>query len=850
MGEEKHMRKLTGLFSIAFGIREKEEKMKNMMKKFAVAAALAGMWCGCAAAADVLINTDTTEQTVTVGAGDTLAVRNSATLTVNGSTTTSGLVTLGGSTQTGTLDAKGSLGILAGDFTVRNTGILSVEGRTTIGGTARLLLDSAATTVLQDSVAISGTLQGTTVGTASTVVVGKNGVARVTVQGGTIDNIVLDEGMSTNAILRFSGKGNKVQNTLTATNFATNVDGDVEFASGAAFFGGSYTQNSGAVTGVDNTVYFSIAGKALITGPGSSFALGGDFAEGLTVANGARLIGTGQILTGAATLDKDLVVRNGAQIDLSHDNLTADNFQNVSVGSLLAGVSADYSHINYLNANNSAGVAFNLRNLELTSDLSANIHNTNIGYGDYAVYGNVNNGVESNRTLSNIFGDYTFTADGSGVWLSDIQRTDLDNVEEVRSQLGKTWDEKLISNGLAAGMAAMANDASNNGNGIAKNTTAGQLNRAILTSLMNSNSVWDYNNGKLSGTADHSALAMYNGQTQAGVNYVAEDTTREILGTLHSRLDAFRKVKQPVEGIIPEIDSAVEAAYGSLAVPECSYGDRYLNRIWAGGLGTWQNADRRNGFDGYKYNGKGVILGADRANGAAMFGAAISYIKGDYEDKTATRHDSEIKHYSANVYATYNASSGFFYSLMGGYTYSDNDIRETRGGRTATEDYHTNTWSVGGKTGFDFEPTANLVITPSVGVNFIHSQSSEHNLNYAGTADIVRYGDMKHHVVEIPFDIQIAREIDLGKNRSLQLSANGGYAYNLNDKGVAGNVTAIDAGFGSYSAIGRRQGHHSWKAGAGARLKMDQWDIGVKYDYLGRSGYDAHRVMGTVGFSF
>ncbi len=343
----------------------------------------------------------------------------------------------------------------------------------------------------------------------------------------------------------------------------------------------------------------------------------------------------------------------------------------------------------------------------------------------------------------------------------------------------------------------------------------------------------------------------------SGTTFVAEDTTREILTTLHSRLDAFRKVRLPVsETPAPETVTAVLAseAYGSLVatentvvVPECGYDSRFLNRFWGGGLGTWQNASGRHNVAGYKYNGQGVMLGFDRAAGAAVFGAALSYVDGKYEDKGHTTHDSDIKQYSGNLYATYNNSRGFFFTLTGGYTLSDNDLAETVGGTLKTAGYISHTFNAGLRMGYDFEPSESVVITPSIGGAFFHSRTRDHNLHSGNNVE--RYSDMTHNMVEIPLDIAVAKEISFGENRMLQLSVNGGYAYNLNDKAIVGDIS--NDGGATYTRIsGRHLGHNAWKGGAGARLKMDQWDIGVKYDYLGRNDFNSHRVMGTVGFSF
>ncbi len=358
--------------------------------------------------------------------------------------------------------------------------------------------------------------------------------------------------------------------------------------------------------------------------------------------------------------------------------------------------------------------------------------------------------------------------------------------------------------------------------------------------------------------------------------YIIEDTTRNILTTLNSRLDAYRKVALPA-AVAPASEAAGEfigaaeaepaaaavtttaesdGALGSLVLPTfINYGSRYANRFWAGGFGTWQKADAlrtntREEYASYKYTGQGALLGYEYAAGAGVFGIAGSAVKGKYEDGYADRHNSEIRQYSAQFYGTYNNSRGFFFTLAGGYTYGSVDIDESnsniRSLYSRLEDYHTHTVNGGFTVGFDFEPTETLVITPSIGGNFFHTRGNSHNIHLDGLTH--RQSELRHNQFEIPLDVQVSKEISFGVNRSLQLSANGGYSYNFNENPFSGEAT--EASGGRVKVVGRELGRSAWKAGVGARLKMDQWDIGVKYDFLKRSDFDAHRLMGTVGFSF
>lgn len=719
-------------------------------------------------------------------------------------------------------------------------------------------------TVFEGGTVVTGTLGAAGAAPATLTVGTATNIAAVSVVNGTLNGgtggLTIANGFATeNSSVIFSGKST-VKGNVTANDFNLKVYGDITMEGNNTLTGDTYTQSGGTVAnaaGYNNaTIVATSTDAAKISGPTSAFAVNGTFGGDLNVSNGAKLVGIGSSWGNANVISTanpaaNINIDGNSMIDLGNGSLRVNGYQNVNLaGSLRVGFTNGL--ITKLDLGN-AILNTNLNGkLELDKSIVNYFHSytpgflneLNIGINEFVKGEVINNGsIAGSFSTHNVFGDYTVKYDNTGAWFSDYVRTDLYDTDAVRRQLEKEWGEKVISNGLAGNIATHAL-----GNSVFANNTVGGLNSEIFDAFAYNYDSFSYTNaaGKtISGRMNRGLLAAYNGQSQAGVNYVSEDVSRELISTLHSRLDAYRKVKDCTTPANP-----CEPALGNLVLNPEQYDSRYLNRFWAGALGTWQDASRRNGFDGYKYDGKGAILGYDRAFGPAVVGVAASYIEGDYEDKTATRHDSEIKHYSGDIYATYNASSGFFTSVMGGFTHSDNDIRETRGGNMAREEYYTNTWHASAKVGFDFEPSEKLVITPTVGVDFFYSDSTAHSMKYAGSNKLVHYGSMSHNAVEIPVDVQVAYNVQLDKNKELQLLGNGGYAYNVNDHGVVGDLTVNGSNLPTYRAIGRKLGHHSWNAGVGAKLKMDNWDVGVKYDYYGRSSYDAHRVMGTVGYSF
>lgn len=692
--------------------------------------------------------------------------------------------------------------------------------------------------------------------------------AKISVDGGDLFSIT-----NANAIpgyrpsLVFQGVNtSQVGGNINAGAFNMNVAGNLLLGEGTK--NGSITvfnlnQTAGAISSVSDAVGSIITtdatNMARIGNSNSIYSVNGTFAGGVSFENGATLLGTG---TNAITGTNHTINGSGngvlfdnAIMDLSKgsvwiDNGAPDTVSFMGNSQLILGVTS--GAVNKLQAAGNTITGDLSRTLKLDSSYTTHYHNTNPGFSASSM-GTTQKIIEggiagkSEWTVHSVFGDFGFKYDdaiSTGAWLNSYAKTDIDDLEQVVGQLGKTFTDSVISTGMASDVSLVANNmlAGKSAADIAT-SEAGRFNYAALEAMANGSNTfsWERNNGTFGyGFNDKGLIAAMNGSNLSGVNYVAQDVARDIFTTLHARLDAYRAVLVDLE------------SNTALASPADVLNDRYLNRFWAGGIGSWTNAKERKGYEGYKYNGKGVMLGYDRAWRNAIFGIAGAYIEGDYKDKTAVSHDSKINNYAVNAYMTVNGSTGFYATLSGGWVYSDNDIRERRGGLWTTEDYHTSTWHAEGKFGYDIQPCDNWVVTPSIGANFIYAKGSSHELTAEGVAGSLRsYSSHKNHLVEIPVEVQAEYEMAFSDVTRVSFMANGGYAYNLNDHAIRGmSLTEGLNGVETSKVVGRKLGHGSWKAGVGVKVRHDKWDLGVKYDYYGRDKFNSHRLMGTIGYSF
>jgi outer membrane autotransporter protein len=283
---------------------------------------------------------------------------------------------------------------------------------------------------------------------------------------------------------------------------------------------------------------------------------------------------------------------------------------------------------------------------------------------------------------------------------------------------------------------------------------------------------------------------------------------------------------------------------------------KYLNRFWVRGFGLWEDADASGGRPGYDINTYGLITGIDHAFGPVIAGASFGYAKGNYKDAAAQWHGSDIDSYAFNLYGTYVHCSGLFASILGGYTFSDNDVSETYQVGNAwagnwREDFNSHTWYVSGKLGVNYRPAANFTLTPSAGIGYLYTRASSHG-GYLGGTKILDIGKADQGSGILPIDLAASYRADLGGDSSLGLNAKAGYVYSFKDDAIEGTalLTGVAANARPLQTRGRKTGHHALRLGAGIDYRAGCFDIGVNYEYYAKKQYDAHRLQATVGVSF
>lgn len=722
----------------------------------------------------------------------------------------------GSATQNVTLDVEGYAANFAGGLTLDNYGSIS-------------------------SLHDDGTVSVGSAGNSASGVINANGNNHLDADGKTLTFI---NASGSTGRMNWNGPRNTVSGNVVQGDFDVNVGPIAQLTvsstgttPGSGYEVGSLTVSGklGLGSGSGSAGVIESHGNVLVKNNGQLFAnYGPAFIYNVGAGSNTLKIDSGGMLSaGNGSIyasDFKSVDINGVYIaglanagvtPVESSHLTANSNINVSSSGLVT-MTAELAAI--ATAGDNPGTATILLEVDNATAAGSNFKITN----------------NANMSSQSMLGKYGFglNADSTILYLASVSgKVVLDGSAEDRWQAWKNLQDMWGNNQINEDLGNVIYDVIKGDIVADTDHPAGEKNIGILTAIGSPE-------GRFVG---RDTLEYINGGHLYGVTDVAMETNRTFLSDMSNRAK-----------VLNCSFVAARESFGGDAYASTAMNDYFNNRFWFGGSGLSQNADERDDFSGYKYKSYGFVGGYDRVaaeNTAAGF--SFAYNKGDYEDKGTMEHDSQIETFSAGLYGTHSNPCGWFVSGHGGYTYSKNEIRELRRDpyaerySWAESNFRTNTWSFSGVFGYDFRLCdGGFVITPSVGVNYIHAKNSDHDSFLDGMAT-QRVLGVKNYSVYAPVELGFQYDREMGVDSRLRAELNVGYAYNFRGSGMTGAINFFGLNPDTTISVhGPENPRHSYKAGGGVRYATGAFDIGMRYDYLARSSYKAHRVMASAGWSF
>ncbi len=781
------------------------------------------------------------DATLTIGAGVAATNDKSVTFTstANGVATFEANATATSFTNTGTMDFIGTATNatvidLTNVTTVTNNGTMSLDEFTSVTSFGVTFQNLGTMTIAGINVANTGSFENS--GTLNTTGEALLALNLVTVNDsiGTINLTNALTGDYTIAAVEGTFNVNGTQ-TGSGINVGT---ADINFY---AMDEEGQDNTVGAVTGGTVTmktdsegVYGDITATTIVVENGAYAEVGTTNIGSVTIDNGGTVVTNGATtFTAAADPNQVFNANAGSELDIVGGNLTLAGYDAVNLNGIMdlaPGTSIEVTAGNVTVGSDSTFVIDRDYALSLTDpvDPATNV----LIDASAAVTGGGTFKYNGASQINNLFGQF-------GLDVTD----------------GVVGIDSAANNTFAGNWAADANLATSNLR-LANDHSAAMIGRDLVLPVYLTQFADPAHTIAFTGEAGEYNQdwfeSLAHGATTHGWNktMLAADVADALLGGMSNLRSVTGMVGVQQANLVAEINSAASGDANATFM----LNNNNNNRIWAGYVGSWEDGDRKNGIEGYKYDTNGFIIGYDRIIAERFAaGLAFSYSKGDFEDKAADWNDSDIDNYSLQGYLTWSACNGFFANLFGGYTWTDNEIRARYVAENRYADYDSSTWNIGGNLGYSFTWLDRLAVTPTVGLHYIKAKADAHTRFMNGIAQS-SIDKASAKALLLPVNINARYDIEFSNCSRLSIEGNVGYSYNFKRDSAIANITmngvAIDGGAVVLRSQGREQSRHTWNFGGGLRYSYNAIDFAVKYDYYTQSDVDAHRVMGTVGVSF
>lgn len=277
----------------------------------------------------------------------------------------------------------------------------------------------------------------------------------------------------------------------------------------------------------------------------------------------------------------------------------------------------------------------------------------------------------------------------------------------------------------------------------------------------------------------------------------------------------------------------------------CNVPNRY--EIWADGFGYWGRQYARDGFEAYKDDIYGGMVGFQMPVTRELsvgFGAGYAWtsiLQSDHKD------DGHIQTYDATVYAAYDSTHVFLdaaFSFDYNFYHSSRHIFFPGIDRQAISNYNGKEYTALGVGGYRWYTRGCFIITPFAGLQYSYLDVSKYREHGAGDIDL-HVNAQHYNFLESSVGLEFSRPIQT-KHGAFVPEIHGIWLHDF--YGDAMDLTAIFSSVaseaGSFKTKGPAWARNSWDVGASiAFITCSKLAIELVYNYEFSSTYHANEGL-------
>jgi len=273
------------------------------------------------------------------------------------------------------------------------------------------------------------------------------------------------------------------------------------------------------------------------------------------------------------------------------------------------------------------------------------------------------------------------------------------------------------------------------------------------------------------------------------------------------------------------------------------------NGVWLQGFGTTAKQDLRQGVDGYDADTVGIAIGGDTlVDNGTRLGISGSYATSDVDSNGTAVQKTDVETWQANVYASYGKDR-WFTDALAGFAYHNYDSNRLITSPTliAKGDFNGQTYT--GRVGGGYRlNTGGLEITPNTSLTYFYNQTNGYTETGAGGLSL-RVDDHSNDALIGRIGADVGRDFAV-RSVTLRPVLRAAYMYDFIGDQVSTNSTFTGGG-ATFRTRDASPEQSAYNLGASLNVaNASNVSLSLDYDYLAKSGYDAHSGMVRARYSF
>ncbi|TBU79375.1 autotransporter domain-containing protein [Pseudomonas daroniae] len=276
-----------------------------------------------------------------------------------------------------------------------------------------------------------------------------------------------------------------------------------------------------------------------------------------------------------------------------------------------------------------------------------------------------------------------------------------------------------------------------------------------------------------------------------------------------------------------------------------SSGDAFQGTgVWAQALYSDASQDLRDGVAGFNAYSRGIAIGADgKLSDQLTLGVAYSFLRTGVNSDSGNTTDVDGN--ALTLYGSFE-QGGYFVDANLSYGINDNESKRRIAGTTAKGDYDSNVLGASLVGGYTYRLNDRFLVEPRLAARYTRVDIDGYREK--GSSAALRVEDQRYEVAELGAGVRVAGNFPLGRG-NLQPQARL-MAYHDFAADEAKSTSTFLLGGTPFVTQGAGSVRNSYEAGIGADYRLGAITVGLSYDYVGKTDFNADTFSAKVRYDF